>query len=299
MRDYKNQAWKVEWEKLVSGYKFLAVKRWADFQEKDLTTSWIKDYVNKEWVDEDYAKLTITQRYLIDGIRRIRGRLRENLSATNTVELVSSALRVPGEARVGVGPALVALGVRGFLIPTNERDTDHKRREEKRKEEEDRLPSSKEGEPAMPECIHGDTDRFCEICKKEGFQPAPTPPPVAVVAKTSLIKAKPFPWNLAGLEGVPQEEFNRVREFHWKRSPKHYYRDTIKTRSDFEHYWPAMREAAEGWTPAAKDPVMVEILRRAGMKADPACARCHGDGGYPVLPEGRQFQQWADCECLK
>jgi hypothetical protein len=57
---------------------FLTIKNWDKYQSNDGIVydepmQWIKDWTDKD-SDCDYMKLTITERYMYDGLRRLRGK---------------------------------------------------------------------------------------------------------------------------------------------------------------------------------------------------------------------------------
>jgi hypothetical protein len=63
--------------------EYIAIKNWEKYQTdksgktRDGSSVWIKDYCDKE-SDYEYSQLTMGQRYLYDGLRRLRGRLGAN-----------------------------------------------------------------------------------------------------------------------------------------------------------------------------------------------------------------------------
>jgi len=62
---------------------YIEIKNWKKYQGDkngkllEGGSTWIKDYTDKEG-DEDYCQLTCLQRYLYDGLRRLRGRFGRN-----------------------------------------------------------------------------------------------------------------------------------------------------------------------------------------------------------------------------
>lgn len=73
---------------------------------------WIKDYVNKEGGLE-YSRLTCLQRYVFDGLCRLRGRFGTPLP--NDAAYIATALSVPRFERQAVGKALKALTSCGLI----------------------------------------------------------------------------------------------------------------------------------------------------------------------------------------
>src|SRR5271170_2042217 len=60
--------------------KYLTIKNWDKYQpdqklkDKFASLKWVKDYTDKEF-DSDYMDLTFFQRYVLDALCRLRGRL--------------------------------------------------------------------------------------------------------------------------------------------------------------------------------------------------------------------------------
>lgn len=129
-------------------FRYLAVKNWDKYQA-GTRGKWIKDYVDRE-SDPDYAKLTMFQRALLDGICRLRGRLGKNLPNDSTH--IARALLVCATERPRIGNAIDTLIERGFLILTNQQDGSI---EERRKEESrgDVVPIGEPAEKPKPEAF--------------------------------------------------------------------------------------------------------------------------------------------------
>lgn len=124
---------KQQWEELIQGYKYLAIRNWDEFQE--LTPSgdpakWIKDYTNSDF-DEP---LSFFVRGVLGSLGRFRGRLGYNLPTD--LQLLLSGTAAIRLDRHNVVAALVQLVGSGRLILTNEQDmVSKKRRVEKSKGE--------------------------------------------------------------------------------------------------------------------------------------------------------------------
>lgn len=98
--------------------EFLAIRNWEKRQPgRKGKSEWIKDYTDKD-SDEDYEKLTFFQRQVLDGCRRLRGRLGKN--PPNDPMYIARALHAGVTDRPHIGHAISTLLVRGLLILTNQ-----------------------------------------------------------------------------------------------------------------------------------------------------------------------------------
>lgn len=81
--------------------KFIAIKNWSKYQCKDRhgrhIRLYIKDYCAKDVDDLQYSRLTVTQRYYMDALCRLRGRLGRNIP--NDVKFISRALSILPQER--------------------------------------------------------------------------------------------------------------------------------------------------------------------------------------------------------
>ena len=74
--------WKEEWAQLVGDHQYLAIKNWDKYQA--LTSAgipvaqWIKDFVEKDFEE---GQLKGLERWLLDSLRRWRGRRGANIPA--------------------------------------------------------------------------------------------------------------------------------------------------------------------------------------------------------------------------
>ena len=107
----------------TSELKYLAIKNWRKYQGTTLTHSnarrpWVKDWLDKD-ADPDYSELTCLQRYVLDGVRRLRGRFECNPPADGV--WIARALSVDVRERHCIPSAIRRLVALGFLIPTNQR----------------------------------------------------------------------------------------------------------------------------------------------------------------------------------
>ncbi len=106
--------------------KYLAIRNWSKFQDtKDKHGRslngrhqvYIRDYTEKE-TDSLYASLTVHQRYMIDGCRRLQGK--HGCNVRNDYMWVVRQLDIAREERHSCVRALGQLIKRGLLVPTNE-----------------------------------------------------------------------------------------------------------------------------------------------------------------------------------
>lgn len=106
-------------------FKYLAIKNWAKYQpdkklrNKGASLPWVKDYTDKEF-DADYCQLAPTERYVLDAMCRLTGRIGHNVPMNN--QFIVSALAIPPRQRGNVQAAVKQLTSLGFLIPTNQED---------------------------------------------------------------------------------------------------------------------------------------------------------------------------------
>ncbi len=104
--------------------KYLAIKDWkkhqpdAKLRNKNASLPWIKDWTDKEF-DADYCKLPPIERYTLDALCRLCGRIGNNIP--NDRQFIGSALAIPRQHRRNVEAATTQLIGKGFLIPTNEK----------------------------------------------------------------------------------------------------------------------------------------------------------------------------------
>jgi hypothetical protein len=127
--------WREEWTRLVGDHQFLEIKNFHKYQA--LTTNgipvaqWIKDFVEKDFEETD---LTGLQRWLLDSLRRWRGRSGSNVHANLTAILSATCAHLTD--RPHIPHAVCTLITRGFLIPSNQRDRILKKIKEDKTQEE-------------------------------------------------------------------------------------------------------------------------------------------------------------------
>lgn len=106
--------------------KFLTIRNWSKFQSttdshgrslEGRRRTYVLDYTEKE-TDSLYVKLTMSQRYMIDACRRLRGRL--GLNIPNDAMWICRQLEIDRHERGKAVKAIVHLIDVGFLIPTDE-----------------------------------------------------------------------------------------------------------------------------------------------------------------------------------
>jgi hypothetical protein len=104
--------------------KFLKIKNWEKYQRAYTNGNramWIKSWVDK-YSDPDYARLTVFQRHILDGLRDMRGLLGRN--PPNDPIWVKNALNMRvGEARY-VRRTIEILVKCGFLLLCNEQNSE-------------------------------------------------------------------------------------------------------------------------------------------------------------------------------
>src|SRR5579871_6406486 len=99
-------------------FKFLAIKNWSKRQSTWTgKREWIRDYTDKD-ADEDYEKLTFFQRQVLDGCRRLRGRLGKNIP--NDCGFIARALHASRKDTPHIPHAVRTLTARGLLLLTNQ-----------------------------------------------------------------------------------------------------------------------------------------------------------------------------------
>jgi hypothetical protein len=103
----------------ASNFTHLEIKNWDKYQKPN-TTSWIKDYTNRE-DDPDFARLTFFQRGLLEGLCRLRARLGKPIPYD--IDYISRALCAVAVERRLVGRSIAVTISRGFLIPCNQQDS--------------------------------------------------------------------------------------------------------------------------------------------------------------------------------
>jgi hypothetical protein len=106
-----------------SEFKYIAVYNWGNYQERikgmGVRRPFIRDSVTKD-SDPDYSQLSPTERYTLDGCRRLIGLHGRNLP--NDPTWICRALVVGSSHRGHVGVAVRSLIGRGLLLLTNQRD---------------------------------------------------------------------------------------------------------------------------------------------------------------------------------
>ncbi len=137
-------------------------------------------------------------------------------------------------------------------------------------------------------CKHKHQRATCKACKALAGEEDTTPvqEAAAVGTPTSVSDVVPrkdwikrgFPWNLAGVEGIDDEEFQQTREYIWGRKydgtfhcKDNYWRsgpNAVRNLASMQRTWDKLRELVpDGWTPSPPP-----------RKADPFCGECWGTG---------------------
>jgi hypothetical protein len=125
----KTPKWRERWDELTKDpatgqpFKHLEIKGWYDWQEKNYTTDYIRDYFGKD-EDPDYYMRPTQQRWMMDWLRRQRGRLRHTLP-NDPAALLRRMNLLPMNALQAGNDLLMTLECR-FLKPTNQQVRDQK-----------------------------------------------------------------------------------------------------------------------------------------------------------------------------
>ena len=289
----KAPKWQEEWKAFVGNNKFLRIKKWEDYQTK-YTTQYIYDYVDKEWVDEDYGTMPEFCRYVIDGMRRLRGKLRQNISSVDTPQLVCSALRITPKNRHNVPAALLELARRRFLIPTNERDRDSEIDKRRVKESREKNNDRNGGEPSATPV---------QVKQEEGSLPARrngTTNPAHGSAPDAPDKPKKLgfdPYAIEPWDGWTADDIRLVVCYWWEHAKDTWFRDSVNTQDYFRKKFSDMAaRMPKSWQPPKKPAASVP------KQADPNCPQCQGTGEYkidkPGYPKGMYFQR-VICPCVR
>jgi hypothetical protein len=115
--------WQQKWEELTQGAPYLEIKGFFEYQKDVLSLknpSWIKDSLHKDF-DPQYSALNPTTRWVLDWCRRQCTRMSHNLE--NNVTQLTDMMHVSGKLYSDCRQALLTLISRGFLAPSNEKDS--------------------------------------------------------------------------------------------------------------------------------------------------------------------------------
>jgi hypothetical protein len=317
----KTPKWIDRWNELVGENKFLEIKGWYDWQEKSYTTDYIRDYYGKD-EDSDYGspQIRVMRRWMMDWLRRQRGRLRHTLP--NDPHFLVTRMNLHPDDAKWVGPALVLLVECRFLKPTNEQVRDQKWTKEKKEKviktnqqqavvdevveqkEQDQKPtqSMKSSQPpvhpkkeqsrpvaAAPECNH-----WPRCTNGKGpCKTTATPPASPRPAK----KLGFDPYSIEPFDDWTADEIRLVSCYWWEYAKNTWYRDNVNRPDYFrEKFAKIASEMPRNWQPPKSKTQSAQLT----PKADPACEKCHGRGVYkidkPGYPAGMFFQRVV-CAC--
>lgn len=257
--------------------KYLSIDGWEKYQTKTTgSMKWIKDYTHKDMDDSDYSSLTALQRYVLDGVRRLRGRLGVNVDNDST--FIARAICLHNTDRAHLVHSLDTLITRKLLIPTNQRDNslEKKRIEEKRgdKRREKPLPASFASLPVSTP-IPG-----TKFAPK--FEPGTTPVPKNNPAPekydprtfyeeiTSLVKHGDNMWGNG--ETFPAKKVQAALDWALNVEPKGFWVEKIRTLNGLKKCITTIVEQMGDYEPAPPE-VMLPHSRK-----DVNCPVCHGDG---------------------
>lgn len=106
--------------------KFYRVKNWEKWQagvrpDRRGRLPWIKDYCDREDVDDDFRSLTMFQRAVLEGLARVAGANPSRLIHSDLTYILNT-LHVPRSDRPHVPHAIATLTSRGWLIPEDNED---------------------------------------------------------------------------------------------------------------------------------------------------------------------------------
>jgi len=107
--------------------KYLTIKNWDKYQpdqklkDKFASLKWVKDYTDKEF-DSDYMDLTFFQRYVLDALCRLRGRLGHDIPYDDPT-WVARLLHAVRTDAPHIPHAVATLLARGFLALQNDEVT--------------------------------------------------------------------------------------------------------------------------------------------------------------------------------
>lgn len=95
--------------------EYLAIKNWEKYQSS-YASKWIKDYTEQD-IDENICRLTLFQRQVLQGIRRLRGRLGKNVP--NDATYIARTMYALPTDRPHIRHAIDTLLAHEFLVLTN------------------------------------------------------------------------------------------------------------------------------------------------------------------------------------
>jgi len=156
--------------------EYLRVKNWEKYQRNKtgkITANgqpvrYIKDRTDKD-SDPDYAQLTVFERYVLDALRRLRGRFGRNPYADPT--WCARATCVLPKDRPHIPHAIRTLTTRGFLVLTNQQiDSPQVLLEEKSRVEKSRVEKKEQGRTADAVLTLA-FSRFWEVYPKKTAKP--------------------------------------------------------------------------------------------------------------------------------
>lgn len=126
---------KVEWSRLIEGYRFLKIRNWDDYQvltPSGVPAQWYKRFANAPF-DEP---MSLFVSGLLERLRDFRARLGSNIPTS--MQTILSGCAVVGQDRHNVVAAMVQLVGSGRLVPTNEQHALSKKSIEEYSREEKR-----------------------------------------------------------------------------------------------------------------------------------------------------------------
>lgn len=329
-RNRNRPQWRDEWDTIVGENKFFRIKNWDRYQPTLAASGngvrWIKDYCEKDF---DLSEWSLMERWLMDALRRWRGRRGENILADVTA--MSRATNAPVASVSGLPRAVLALVSRGILIPCNESDSplDKSRVEKKREEtpnpqddglddsDQEEKPKSKPAAKVKPvspspvvnkspqkRCItHGTNfdsgiSQGCYSCQNITGRETESSPVSSAAAKVTPLAGKVAGFDIDSwdedISGYPAAEVRRVLLYHRK---KNTWDGQMLKQADSPAAW--LRKGFERMALAMPKDFNPNATKTI-LKADPQCPHCKGRGEVTV--PNPQYKSGilmdVDCECV-
>jgi len=259
---------------------WLAIKDW-ETQQVDgkgrviahgTPVRWIRDYTGRE-DDREYARLSMFQRAVLDGCRRLRGRMGRNLP--NDATHIARAMNSLPTERARIADTIATLIERGFLIPCFQ-DLDFlqagKKRAEQKKEGEEPSSSSPSTKGKEPQGCGGEAgeqhrERPASASWTEDVEDASGVIPAAAIRRA-------------------------VSYFSDPRCPDPWYRERGMTEALVRRNARRMVEGVPpGWDPEhpSRKPAPPRPL------PDPGCPGCQGTGRRIQRVDGSFYREECDC----
>jgi hypothetical protein len=241
--------------------EYLRIRNWEEFQQdhkgrlrEGVPSPWIKDYTEKSQ-DDAYARMSPTERYVLDECRRQRGRKGKNLP--NDLNWFFIAASIPARHRASVTHALRTLYGQGFLIPTDEQLNTSKKVDSKKIEVEGRTTDRADQSTS-------DSTQTVSVPPQQSTSPSEDD--VSVPTSSSVAEEKQIgfdPFSVPPFDGWSAEQIKTVTAFHWQHSQNPWWRDHTNSADYFRRNFAKMAEQVpRNWKPpgAESDDVKWEVV---------------------------------------